>query len=195
LRWRRSDGRPTRPAAIATEAVSRAAPDGNTLLLVANSFVINPSLKRLSYDPFTGFEPICLLTRSPNVIVVNSTSPYRSLLDLVSAARARPGELTMAFQGPGTGQHVGFEELRRCWHLTSLYGEQVNSEQSAWYRLHRPNFSGRLADRHPRDQCEPPFIGRKFIWLSRFVGAHLAHAGARFNGSADTRSGAFTVSR
>ena len=107
------ENRPGAGTAIATEAVARAAPDGNTVLLVANSFVINPSLKRLNYDPLTSFEPICLLTRSPNVIAVNSAAPYRSLLDLVSAARTRPGELTMAFQGPGTGQHIGFEKLKR----------------------------------------------------------------------------------
>jgi hypothetical protein len=81
---------------------------GHRLLLVANSFVINPSLKTLKYDPMKSFEPVCLLTRSPNVIAVNSASPYLSLLDFGRAARARPGELTMAFQGPGTGQHVAF---------------------------------------------------------------------------------------
>ena len=108
------ENRPGAGTTIATEAVSRAAPDGNTVLLVANSFVINPSLKALNYDPHTSFEPICLLTRSPNAIVVNSASPYRSLSDLVAAARARPGELTMAFQGPATSQHIGFEKLIRA---------------------------------------------------------------------------------
>ena len=108
-----TENRPGAGTVIGTEAVSRAAPDGNTILLVANSFVINPSLKTLNYDPLTSFEPVCLLTRSPNVIVVNSAAPHRSLIDLVRAARARPGELTMAFQGPGTGQHIGFEKLRR----------------------------------------------------------------------------------
>ena len=108
------ENRPGAGTSIATEAVSRAAPDGNTVLLVANSFVINPSLKTLNYDPHTSFEPICLLTRSPNAIVVNSASPYRSLSDLVGAARARPGALTMAFQGPATSQHIGFEKLKRA---------------------------------------------------------------------------------
>jgi tripartite-type tricarboxylate transporter receptor subunit TctC len=114
------ENRPGAGTAIATEAVSRAVPDGNTVLLVANSFVINPSLKNLNYDPLTSFEPVCLLTRSPNVIAVNSASPYRSLADLVGAARARPGELTMAFQGPGTGQHVGFEKLKRAANINMV---------------------------------------------------------------------------
>ena len=115
------ENRPGAGTAIATEAVSRAAPDGNTLLLVANSFVINPTLKTLSYDPSTSFEPVCLLTQSPNVVAVNSASPYRSLLDLVGAARARPGELTMAFQGPGTGQHVAFEKLKRAANINMIH--------------------------------------------------------------------------
>jgi tripartite-type tricarboxylate transporter receptor subunit TctC len=108
------ENRPGAGTAIATEAVSRAAPDGNTLLLVANSFVINPSLKALSYDPHTSFEPICLLTRSPNAIIVNGASAYHSLSELLAAARARPGQLTMAFQGPATSQHIGFEKLKRA---------------------------------------------------------------------------------
>jgi tripartite-type tricarboxylate transporter receptor subunit TctC len=115
------ENRPGAGTTIATEAVSRAAPDGNTMLLVANSFVINPSLKRLNYDPLKSFDPICLLTRSPNVIAVNSASPYRSLQDLITAARARPAELTMAFQGPGTGQHVGFEKLKRAADINMIH--------------------------------------------------------------------------
>ena len=115
------ENRPGAGTTIATEAVSRATPDGNTVLLVANSFVINSSLKTLNYDPLTSFEPLCLLTRSPNVVAVNSASTYRSLPDLVGAARARPGELTMAFQGPGTGQHVGFEKLKRAAHIDMIH--------------------------------------------------------------------------
>ena len=85
------DNRPGAGTMIATEAVARAAPDGNTILFVANSFVINANLRKVAYDPLTSFEPICLLTRSPNVVAVNGASPYRSLTDLVSDARAKPG--------------------------------------------------------------------------------------------------------
>ena len=107
------ENRPGAGTVIATEAVARAAPDGGTVLMVANSFVINPNLKKLNYDPRTSFEPVCHLTRSPNVIIVNSASPYRTLADLINAARAKPGELTMAFNGPATSQHIGAEKLKR----------------------------------------------------------------------------------
>jgi tripartite-type tricarboxylate transporter receptor subunit TctC len=108
------ENRPGGGTVIASEAVSRAAPDGSTILFMANSFVINPHMKKLSYDPLTSFEPICYLVRSPHVLVVGPVSPYRTLADLVGAARAKPGELTMAANGPATAHHVGFEVLKRA---------------------------------------------------------------------------------
>ena len=85
------EARPGAGTMIGTEAVSRAAPDGNTVLIVGNSFVIHPHLRKLTYDPLTSFEPICYLWRSPNIFAVNSASPYRTLNDLLAAARGRPG--------------------------------------------------------------------------------------------------------
>ncbi len=108
------ENRPGAGTTIATEAASRAPADGSTILIVANSFLINRALKQLTYDPLTSFEPLCLLTRSPNVISVNSGSPYQSLSDLLEEARAKPGSLTLAFQGPGTSQHIGAETLKRA---------------------------------------------------------------------------------
>ena len=108
------ENRPGAGTVIATEAVARAAPDGNTVLIVGNSFVINANMKKLSYDPLTSFEPICHLTRSPNVVAVHAASPHRTLADLVSAARANPGKITMAVNGPATSQHIGFEMLKHA---------------------------------------------------------------------------------
>ncbi|MFL5088078.1 MAG: tripartite tricarboxylate transporter substrate-binding protein, partial [Xanthobacteraceae bacterium] len=56
------ENRPGAGTVIASEAVARAAPDGSTVLIVANSFVINPNLKKVNYDPLTSFEPVCHLT-------------------------------------------------------------------------------------------------------------------------------------
>jgi tripartite-type tricarboxylate transporter receptor subunit TctC len=66
------------------------------------------------------FEPLCLLTRSPNVVAVHSASPYRTLTDLVDAARGNPGELTMAFNGPGTSQQIGYEKLKRATRIDMI---------------------------------------------------------------------------
>src|SRR5260370_14900319 len=71
---------------IATEAASRATPDGNTALFNANAFVINPHLRKLSYDPLTSFEPVCQLVSSPQVIVVGAAAPYPILIEMFDPA-------------------------------------------------------------------------------------------------------------
>jgi tripartite-type tricarboxylate transporter receptor subunit TctC len=107
------ENRPGAASVIGTEAVSRAAPDGNTLLMMANSFVIQPHLRKLNYQPLTSFEPVCYLVRSPTLLVVNSASPYRTLADVVVEARAKPGVLTLASAGPGTSFQIWTEVLKR----------------------------------------------------------------------------------
>jgi tripartite-type tricarboxylate transporter receptor subunit TctC len=107
------ENRPGGGTVPATEAVAHAAPDGTMILMNANSFVINPSLRKLSYDPLTAFEPLCNLVGTPMFIVVGRDSPYRTLKELLDAARARPGELTLASLGPATAQHIAFELLKR----------------------------------------------------------------------------------
>jgi len=106
---------------IATEAASHAAPDGNTVLFNANAFVINPHLRKLSYDPLTSFEPICQLVSSPQVIAVGSAAPYRSLTEMFDAARARPGELTLASVGPASTQHIAFEMLKHLAGVNMIF--------------------------------------------------------------------------
>jgi tripartite-type tricarboxylate transporter receptor subunit TctC len=90
------ENRPGAGTVVGTEAVSHAAPDGNTLLINSTEFVINPHLRKLNYEPLNSFEPICDLASSPTVIVVHGASPYRTLADLLDAARAKPGVLSLA---------------------------------------------------------------------------------------------------
>jgi tripartite-type tricarboxylate transporter receptor subunit TctC len=114
------ENRPGAGSVIGTEVVSRAAPDGATLLLPANSFVINAILRKLSYDPMS-FEPICLLVHAPHVLTVNSASPYRTFADLLGAARAQPGVLSLASVGPATSQHIAFEQLKRSANFDMVF--------------------------------------------------------------------------
>jgi len=115
------ENRPGAGTVIATEAVSRAAPDGNTVLLNANAFVINPHLRKLTFDPLASFEPVCQLVSSPQVIVVNGVSPFRSLPQMLEAARARPGELTLASVGPASTQHIAFEMLKHLAGVNMIF--------------------------------------------------------------------------
>lgn len=108
------ENRPGAGTIIATDFVARSVPDGTTLLLMANSFVINPSVRAtLPYDPFS-FEPVCLLVSSPQVLVVRTDSPYKTLASFVTAAKARPGELQYAGVGPATTQHIAGEMFKRA---------------------------------------------------------------------------------
>lgn len=115
------ENRPGAASVIGTEAASRAAPDGNTLAIVANSFIIHPNFKKLAYDPLTSFEPVCLLANSPQVIVVNSASPYQTLTDLIDAARAKPGELSNASVGPASAQHIAMEQLKLLARVSMVF--------------------------------------------------------------------------
>jgi tripartite-type tricarboxylate transporter receptor subunit TctC len=71
-----------------------------------------PQTRKVNYDPLTDFAPICDLVDFPPLIVVNSESPYRTLADLIDAARAQPGILTLASIGPATVSHLTVERLK-----------------------------------------------------------------------------------
>ena len=118
-------------SAIGTEAASRAAADGNTLLIAAPGFVVIPHLRKLNYDPVTSFEPICLLVSSPNVIAVNSASPYRTLADLFNTARAMPGHLTLAGVGPASANQIAFERLKRDANVDITFVPYPGGSQAA----------------------------------------------------------------
>jgi tripartite-type tricarboxylate transporter receptor subunit TctC len=115
------ENRPGGGTLIGTEAAARAAPDGNTVLLVANSFVVNPALKKGNYDVSTTFAPVCYLAATPMVLVVLGSSPYKSLNDLIAAAREKPGQVVFASGGPASSLHVAIEVLKRASNITITY--------------------------------------------------------------------------
>jgi tripartite-type tricarboxylate transporter receptor subunit TctC len=103
--------RPGAGTMIGTEDVVRAKPDGNTLLMTNNAVAIFPHLRKLDYDPLASLEAICSIATTPTIMIVSGTSPYRSVKDLVSAARAKPGALSFGAT-PGAKSHVDFEIIR-----------------------------------------------------------------------------------
>ena len=115
------ENRPGGGTAIGTEAAARAEPDGNTVLMVANAFVVNAAMKRGNYDVAKSFEPVCNLAATPMVFVVQASSPYRTIQDLVAAAKEKPGQISFASGGPATSLHVAIEVLKRATHIDTNY--------------------------------------------------------------------------
>jgi tripartite-type tricarboxylate transporter receptor subunit TctC len=116
------ENRPGGGTVIATETVARAAPDGGTVLIMANSFAINATLRHaLPYDPKTSFTPICQLVVSPQLLVVNAKSPYQTLKEFFAAVRAHPGAYSIATVGPATTQHIAAEQLKLEAKLDLIY--------------------------------------------------------------------------
>ena len=94
---------------IGTQHVSRALPDGYTLLLTSYGFTSNPILrKNLPYDP-ASLTPLLLIGTSSNTLVINANLPYRDLNDILKMAREKPGALTLASSGNGSSPHVAAE--------------------------------------------------------------------------------------
>ncbi|HEX8827790.1 MAG TPA: tripartite tricarboxylate transporter substrate-binding protein, partial [Xanthobacteraceae bacterium] len=98
---------------IGTSEVARAEPDGTTLLLTSNAFVVNPALyKSIPYDPSKDFAPIAALPVAPNVIAVNAKGDIKSLSEVVARAKADPQKLNYASPGNGTTPQLMMELLK-----------------------------------------------------------------------------------
>jgi len=96
---------------IGSDYVSKAAPDGYTLLGgTISSHAINVSLyPKMPYDPVRNFQPVALIGTLPNVLVVNASSPWKSVQDVIAAAKAKPGSINFGSSGNGTSQHLAAE--------------------------------------------------------------------------------------
>src|SRR3954471_19330261 len=98
---------------IGTQAAARAAPDGQTLLVTVNPFVMNASLYRsIPYDPETSFVPIAEIATGVLALVVHPSLNVSTFAELITLARSKPGEINYASPGPGTPQHLAMELLK-----------------------------------------------------------------------------------
>lgn len=100
---------------IGTQVVARAAPDGYTLVLSnVGSFTLNTVLyKELGYNPLKDFDPVISVASVTNILVVPASSPYKTLAELISAARAKPGSLNYAGTGIGASPYLCAELLKQ----------------------------------------------------------------------------------
>jgi tripartite-type tricarboxylate transporter receptor subunit TctC len=114
------DNKPGAGTILGTDAVAKSAPDGYNIVIATFAHAVNPSLvPKLPYAQDKAFAPITLIGKGPNVLVVRADSPYKTVKDIVDAARAKPGTLTYASQGNGTSAHLAGEML------TNLAGIQM----------------------------------------------------------------------
>ena len=108
------DNRPGASGNIGTEAASKAAPDGYTLLMQASTHVTNPALQAsVPYDPIKGFTPIGPTAIGSLALVVNPSVPAKSVPELVALAKAQPGKLNYASPGSGTPHHLAMELFKQ----------------------------------------------------------------------------------
>ena len=115
------ENRPGAGTVIGTEVVARSAPDGETVLLSNPAFLINPHIKKVSYDPLTSFDPVCNIVDFPLVFVVPKDSPLKTIADMLAMAKAKPGSVTVASAGTGNPTHIGFEVLKHATGLDMTY--------------------------------------------------------------------------
>ncbi len=109
------DNKPGSGGNIGMDAAAKAAPDGYTLVMGQTSnMAINPSLyAKLPYNPQKDLTPVGLVASAPLVIAVASNSPYKTLADLMNAAKANPDGINYASSGSGTVAHLATEQLQR----------------------------------------------------------------------------------
>ncbi len=98
---------------LGADAVAKSAPDGHMLLLGSNGPLTNaPVLQaRLAYDPARDFAAVAMISRSPLTLTVRADSPWRSVADVLAAARAEPGRIAIGSSGQGSATHFLIEQV------------------------------------------------------------------------------------
>jgi tripartite-type tricarboxylate transporter receptor subunit TctC len=104
------DNRPGAGSIIGTDLVAKATPDGYTLLVVASSITLNPTLhKNLPFSPVRDLAPITQLSAFPNMLTVHPALPAKTVKELIALAKAKPGSINYGSSGTATGTHLSAE--------------------------------------------------------------------------------------
>jgi tripartite-type tricarboxylate transporter receptor subunit TctC len=107
------EDRPGASSIVGTEYAARATPDGTTVLLVENPFILSSILFPGHYDPVSNFEPICYVAVTPAVLAVSAKSEIKSLADFIAAAKKGAGAVSYGSTGPASIVHIAGELLKR----------------------------------------------------------------------------------
>jgi tripartite-type tricarboxylate transporter receptor subunit TctC len=115
------DNKPGAGTVIGTDLVAKSAPDGYNLVIATLAHAVNPSLlSKLPYNNDTAFAPVSLIGRGPNVLVVRTESPFKTVKDVLDAAKSGK-KLTYASQGNGTSAHLAGEMFANLTKLDFLH--------------------------------------------------------------------------
>ena len=116
------ENKPGAGTVIGTAAVAKSPPDGYTLLIIANSFLINDKLqKELPYDGIKAFAPVAMLLNSPQVLAVNAQSPYMTFAQVLAKSKEPGANLSYSTVGPNTSQNIGGELLKARTGMVATY--------------------------------------------------------------------------
>ena len=109
------DNRPGAAGNIGTTEVAKSAPDGYTMLFhIATTAVINPLvMKNLTYDPLKDLQPVAMIAKIPNVLIVNKDVPAKNLKELIAWLKANPGKLNYGSSGTGGAMHLSGELFKK----------------------------------------------------------------------------------
>lgn len=117
VRWKQPvivENKPGAQTIIGTQAAATSKPDGYTLLVVQIPLSTNLWLyKSLPYDTLKDFQPVILAGKSPMMLLTHANSEYKSLADVLAAAKKNPGALNYGSSGPGSSQHLGMKLFER----------------------------------------------------------------------------------
>jgi tripartite-type tricarboxylate transporter receptor subunit TctC len=109
------DNRPGAGGSIGAAIVSKAAPDGYTLMLLSSSFTTNAAIQtNLPFDPVAGFSAIGMVSKGPMLLTVSQKLPAKTFLELLAYARAHPGKLNYGSSGQGSTNHFATELLEEA---------------------------------------------------------------------------------
>lgn len=103
------DNKPGAGGVIGADQVAKSAADGYTVLFDASAHVVNPALRKMPFDPARDFTPVSLIVTAPQILVVSPQSPYKTLDELLAAARKAPGKISFASAGAATASHLAAE--------------------------------------------------------------------------------------
>jgi len=103
------ENKPGAGGVIGIEQGVRSPADGYTLVLIASSYTVNPSVYKLNFDPVGDITPIVQMSQGPLLVVVNPSVPVKTAKDLIAMAKAKPGEINFASPGQGSVIHMATE--------------------------------------------------------------------------------------